>query len=56
MTIKQKHIRIIGVSEEEERDEGQKVYWSKLNQRTSLIWGRKQVFKSRRHRETPANH
>jgi len=32
----------------------QKVYWSKLQQRTSLIWGRKQASKSRRHREPPS--
>ena len=30
------------------------VYWGKLELRPSLIWGRKQEFKSKRHREPPS--
>ena len=34
-----------------ERESEQMIDWSKLQPRTPLIWGRKQAFKPRRHRE-----
>ena len=49
-TTKLNDIRIIG-SSEEEGGVGQKNYQSKLQLRTSLIWAKKQAFKSRRLRQ-----
>ena len=53
--IKQNNPRIIGVPEDEQREKGLKVYLSKSELRTSLIWGRKKALKSKRHRELPSD-
>jgi len=52
-SIKHNNIHVIG-SQKKSRKRGQKVYLNKLQLRTSLIWGKKQVFKSKRHRELPS--
>ena len=49
--MKQNNIHVIGVPEEEDKEKGQKVYLNKLYLRISLIWGKKQASKSKRHRE-----
>ena len=54
-SIKHNNLPIIGFpKEEEERKKRQKVYSSKFYLKTSLILGRKQASKSRRHRELPS--
>ena len=51
-SLKRNNIRIIQVPEEEEKMR-QKVYVSKLYQKTFLIWGRTQRSKCKKHRELP---
>ena len=53
-SIKHNNIHIIGVPEDEERENGQKVYLRKLWLKTSLIWERKMTSKFRRNRGLPS--
>ena len=53
-SLKYNNIHVIGIPEENERGKGAKGLFEKLQLKTSLIWGRKQTSKSRRHREFPS--
>ena len=50
-SIKCNNIHVIGVPEEEVRERGQRIYLRKLQLKISVIWGRKQTSRSRRHKE-----
>ena len=52
--IKQNNIRIIGILEEEERDRGIEGIFEQIVVENFPNLGRKQAFKSRKHRELPS--
>jgi len=52
--INHNNIRIIGVPGKEERENGAENLFQEIVAETSLIWGRKQISRSRRHRELPS--
>ncbi|VFV45006.1 Hypothetical predicted protein, partial [Lynx pardinus] len=52
-SLKRNNIRIIGVSEREEREIGVEVLCEQVTQKTFLTWGKIHTSKSRKHRGPP---